>query len=73
MPLWPVPGAGTAPSRKPHPWRHRLLRAAQVLLALLVVLTLAAGILYWRLTSTVTSYAGAHFNRGQNAVWLEHE
>ena len=73
VPLWPAPGAGAASSRKPHPWRHRLLRAAQVLLALLVVLTLAAGILYWRLTSTVTSYPGAHFNRGQNAVWLEHE
>ncbi|MGH2517187.1 MAG: glycosyl hydrolase family 18 protein [Ktedonobacterales bacterium] len=77
-PLWPLPGTGAARAgnnqlRTPHPWRHRLLRAIQVLLALLVILALAAGILYWRLTATVTAYSGAHFNTGQNAVWLEHE
>lgn len=72
-PIWPLPGNGASPARTPHPWRRRLLRSAQVLLALIVVLALASVILYWRLTATVTSYPGAHFNRGQNAVWLEHE
>ncbi|HLZ23855.1 MAG TPA: glycosyl hydrolase family 18 protein [Ktedonobacterales bacterium] len=72
-PLWPLPGKGASSPRQPHSWRHRLLRAAQVLLAFVVVVTLVAGIFYWRLTATVTSYPGAHFNRGQNAVWLEHE
>jgi hypothetical protein len=50
-------------------------RGKRLLLALLVfavVLTGAAGFVYWRLSATVSNYAGAHFNQGQNAIWLEH-
>ena len=78
-PTWPLPGEAhpiPATGVRPPPdrrLRRWLLRAALLILALIVVVALAGGILYWRLTATVTSYAGAHFNRGQNAVWLEHE
>ncbi|HEX6796096.1 MAG TPA: glycosyl hydrolase family 18 protein [Ktedonobacterales bacterium] len=79
-PRWPLPGkrpghqggpdAGVPRQRRP--LRARLARAALVLLALVLVLLLASGFAIWRLGQTVTSYSGSHFNRGQNAVWLEH-
>jgi hypothetical protein len=50
----------------------RLRRVALVLLALMLVFLLASGFVIWRLSLTVSSYSGAHFNHGQNAVWLEH-
>lgn len=37
---------------------------------LVVILVSIAG-LHW-LSSTVTDYPASHFNRGRNAVWLEH-
>jgi hypothetical protein len=43
-----------------------------VALVAVLLLAVALGATYWRLSATVTSYAGDHFNSGQNAVWLEH-
>jgi hypothetical protein len=39
-------------------------------LVVAVAATLAFSL--WRLGATTTSYTGAHFNTGNNAVWLEH-
>jgi spore germination protein YaaH len=44
----------------------------RIALAVVLLLAVALGVAYWRLSATVTSYAGAHFNSGQNAIWLEH-
>jgi hypothetical protein len=69
---WPLPGAsvsGDGGVKSPHP---RLQLAGRVLLAVIVLLVLGLGLTYWRLSATVTSYPGAHFNSGHNAVWLEH-
>ncbi len=56
--------------------RARRWRVARVMLAILLALTLIASagsaFAYHRLTATITSYPAAHFNSGQNAVWLEH-
>jgi hypothetical protein len=41
-----------------------------LLIAALLIL-LSMGIAYWRLTATVSSFPGSHFNRHQNGVWLE--
>ena len=77
-PRWPVPGRRSrvrrlgAEQRPRRTLRARLARAALVLLAVALVLLLAFGFVIWRLGQTVTNYSGAHFNRGQNAVWLEH-
>ncbi len=78
-PRWPIPGhRRVKPSdvgleqRPRRSLRARLVRAALVLLAVALVLVLACGVVIWRLGQTVTSYPGTHFNRGQNAVWLEH-
>lgn len=66
------------PRRAPKPRRRRRpsRRALRILLSLLLALALLAGVgsgyVYHRLTVTHTSYPAAHFNRGQNAVWLEH-
>lgn len=69
--------AKLAPRRNRGKFRWSLghiLRGALVV-ALGFVLLGAAGslYLYHRLTATVTSFAGPHFNQNQNAVWLEHE
>jgi Glycosyl hydrolases family 18 len=80
---WPLPGKtkaapepeqGAAPAapRRRRTLRTYLLRAACVLLVLLVLLAVGVGFAAWRLSLTVTNFPGAHFNLGQNAVWLEH-
>jgi hypothetical protein len=43
-----------------------------LLIAALLIL-LGMGIAYWRLTATVSSFPGSHFNLHQNAVWLENK
>lgn len=76
-PTWPLPDAKRAhatgdasPGGRLRVWLWRALRIALVVVFLLAA---AAGIALWRLSATVTAYSGAHFNAGQNAVWLEHE
>ncbi len=76
QPLWPDPGTTRPLASAPRVRRRRtqlrsgvLLRGALVAVVLLVAVL---GLGFWRLSATVTNYAGAHFNRGQNAVWLEH-
>lgn len=73
-PRWPLPGAeklrhavGSRPTL-----RLWLRRVAITLLTLIVLLAGFVGIAYWRLSATVTQYAGSHFNQGHNGVWLEH-
>ena len=66
------------PSLRPHPQparrprRRWLRRALLTFLVLVVIIAAGAGYAYDRLTATVTTYAGPHFNTNQNAVWLEH-
>lgn len=67
------------PRRTPKPWqrprmsRGRALRVAlTLLLALVVIASVGSGYVYHRLTVTRTSFPASHFNRGLNAVWLEH-
>lgn len=61
-------------SPRPVRRRWRLARAAlMALLCILVIVSLGAGYVDYRLTATVSSYSSAHFNSGHNAVWLEHE
>ena len=61
----------TLRSRRPRLWRA--LRVALALMLALAVILSASGVyLYQRLSATVTSYPPSHFNRGENAVWLEH-
>lgn len=54
--------------------RRRLAISWLVRAALVVMLLLASatGVFYLHLTATTSSYPGAHFNHGTNAVWLEH-
>jgi hypothetical protein len=59
-------------TKPPNRWRRRLLVAGAVVQAIVLVLVIATGITYWRLTATATNFPGSHFNRGLNAVWLEH-
>lgn len=72
------PDSGALPlTRAPAPTRRaRRWRAARIALAILLALTLIASAgsvyAYHRLTATITDYPAAHFNSGQNAVWLEH-
>jgi hypothetical protein len=68
-PIWPLPGARTPAPGQP-PARPR--RWPQIVLVALLLLVLGTGVAFWRLSATVTSYPGAHFNVGHNAVWLEH-
>jgi hypothetical protein len=74
--IWPLPGkSGSSLQGResgPHPWRRRLRKAGLGLLIAAVLILLALGVVYWRLTATATSYHGAHFNLRQNGVWLEH-
>src|SRR5215469_3974967 len=75
-PTWPLPETSSTSSPSPSlaaPQGHPRLRAAVgIALAVVLLLAVALGVAYWRLSATVTSYAGAHFNSGQNAIWLEH-
>lgn len=74
-PVWPVPG-GARPSQPnaggSRKAGSRLWRVARVVLALIALLVVALGVAFWRLGATVTNYPGAHFNKGHNAIWLEH-
>lgn len=64
----PAPTGGRASSRL----RRWTRRAVQIgLLAGVLLVALMGGGWIW-LSHTVTDYNGAHFNRGENAVWLEH-
>lgn len=55
--------------RQPGRRRRAVLRG--VLIAVLSLIVVISGGWLW-LSRTVTNYPGAHFNRGENAVWLEH-
>lgn len=69
-PLWPLPGTtGAATS---HPWLRRARRVLVAFLLVIILFTGVSAVAWWRLSATVTAYPGAHFNRGANAVWLEH-
>lgn len=76
-PTWPLPGrpatrrADGSSGGSGH--RSRLWRVLRVLALVIVLLAVASAAVLWRLSATVTAYAGSHFNAGQNAVWLEHE
>lgn len=62
-----------APLRLRRPRLWRALRATLLLaLACAVILGASGAYFYHRLTVTHTNYPAAHFNRGRNAVWLEH-
>lgn len=58
------------------PLSRRALRQTRHLPRILVVIFLVfvtVGELgWWRMTATVTNFAGEHFNQGQNALWLAH-
>ncbi|HEX9036767.1 MAG TPA: glycosyl hydrolase family 18 protein [Ktedonobacterales bacterium] len=66
------------PSLTPRPvrarrTRRRVARGALVTFILVAVLLAGSGAYaYFRLTATVTNFAGPHFNSNSNAVWLEH-
>ena len=73
------PGGPRRPTRGPKPapttgrfWRF-VRRTLAVALVLALLAAVALGYIIRRLSATVTSYPGAHFNQGRNAVWLEHE
>lgn len=68
----PAPARHADAHTRRWPWPRILRVALYILLALAVVGAVGAGYVYHRLTATVTNFDGAHFNRGQNAVWLEH-
>ena len=73
---WPVTGPmraapATRPVRRRSP-RWWLVLAARVALVAIVLIVVASSTVLWRLGATVTDFSGAHFNLGQNAVWLEH-
>lgn len=70
-PTWPLPGRARTAVGPPHK-RPRLRRALRVLLVAVLLAVVATVVVFWRLSATVTAYAGSHFNTGQNAVWLEH-
>jgi hypothetical protein len=67
------PPATTRPASASSSRRRRRLRrvGAAILTICVLLLVLAGGAWAW-LGRTATSYSGAHFNRGENAVWLEH-
>lgn len=73
-PIWPA--SGRARSSQPSTGKRvigsRLGCVVRVMLALIVLSMATLGIAFWRLGATVTNYPGAHFNQGNNAVWLEH-
>lgn len=53
-------------------WRRVTRGALFALLILTLVAGVCGGYAYHRLTATVTNYPSVHFNKGQNAIWLEH-
>ncbi len=69
----PLPPALIPRPRAPRQRYHRGIRIALgVILAIALLSVAAGGYVYQRMTTTVTSFAGPHFNTNQNAVWLEH-
>lgn len=60
------------PPAPPHTRRRALRVALSLLLALALIMGVGSAYVYHRLTATLTNYPAAHFNRGANAVWLEH-
>ena len=73
---WPLPGTKrAAPTTRP---LHRrgvgwwLLLALRVVVIAVVVLVVASSVILWRLGAEATNFSGAHFNQGENAIWLEH-
>lgn len=75
-PVWPGPYRAAAAARKRFVAATarlgRFRRVIPLLLAFLLLGCLGSGIAFWSLSRTATNYPGAHFNSGQNAVWLEH-
>ncbi|MEO7000874.1 MAG: hypothetical protein ABI068_03650, partial [Ktedonobacterales bacterium] len=80
-PVWPLSTSkkadGGSSAAVPGVSRRSNLRrfvkgAVWTLLTLAMLLAGVGAYGYWRVSQTVTSYAGAHFNQGHNAVWLEH-
>jgi hypothetical protein len=75
-PIWPSPRATASAARrrlaklKSSLGRFRLL--LPLLAALLLLTGIGSGLALWSMSQTLTDYSGAHFNSGQNAVWLEH-
>ncbi|MGO8948855.1 MAG: hypothetical protein ACLQUY_14625 [Ktedonobacterales bacterium] len=77
--IWPLPGQKRANRQGPtaelhtgHTWLRRLQGLVIVLIVAVLIFLAGCGIAYWRLSATVTSYSGEHFNLHQNGVWLEH-
>lgn len=65
----PVPNdAPTLPRRA---LRHTRYLPRTLLVMLLLVATIGE-LGWWRMTATVTNFSGAHFNQGQNALWIAH-
>lgn len=71
-PAWPAPGNAQGRAAGNGARRLQFRRLGLILLIALLVLLSLAGFTLWRLSATVTSYSGSHFNQGKNAVWLEH-
>ncbi len=42
------------------------------LIGVTLLVAVAAELGWWDLTATTTNYAGAHFNQGDNATWIQH-
>jgi hypothetical protein len=74
--IWPLPDQRNSGPKGSdtglHPWRRWLGRLVAVLLSAILVAVAVGGVVFWRLSATVTSYSGAHFNLHQNGIWLEH-
>ncbi len=74
--VWPPIGprrvSRTPGSRQRHTVQWWLALVLRVALVAAVVLIVTAGVVFWRLGSEATDFSGAHFNQGENAVWLEH-
>lgn len=69
----PLPHALLPSPHTPRRPSHRFMRNAFVALLIIALLSAVSGVyVYQRLSTTVTGFAGPHFNTNQNAVWLEH-
>ena len=73
---WPPVGTKRAPRENRRLGRRSLrwwlLLIARIVSVAVVLLIVASSVVIWRLGATVTDFSGAHFNLGENAVWLEH-